>query len=354
MAMRKRGWAKARQYSARASLVILAGLIVWSLAGNSHAAGLLDRSLALLNSNASTATSYSISFTIPSNSPVGSIRFLFCSNSPLEIDPCDAPSGFDASTATIGAQSGFGVMTIRSQDANSIVVGNDPTAVVPPKPVSFTFDGITNPDDIGSYYLRLFTFSSDDGTGSRVDYGGLAFAINNNVQITSEVPPFLAFCTGVTIGGFTCDTADGNYINLGILRPTQSSSATSEMLAATNAGDGYYVQVTGTTLTSGNNTIQAITSPDISRPGTSQFGINLRQNSDPAKGSEPSGPGTGAAVGDYTLADRFTFNSGDTVAQSLGADDFRKYSVTYLVNISSSQPGGIYASTLTYVATGNF
>lgn len=329
-------------------------LLIYAVVGNSQAAGLLDRSLTLSNSTPSSAASYTVNFTIPSGSPVGSVRFLFCSNTPLEDDPCDAPSGFDTSAATIGSQSGFGVMTIRSQDANSIVVGNDPTAVVPPKPVSFSFDNVTSPADTGSYYLRLSTYGSNNATGSRIDYGGLAFAINNNVSITSEVPPFLAFCSGVTISGFLCTGASGDSINLGILSAAHSTSGQSQLLGATNAGDGYNVQVNGTTLTSGNNVIQALASPDISRPGTQQFGLNLRLNSDPAAGEEPSGAGSGSGAGNYALADRFTFNSGDLVAATLGSDDFRKYTVTYLVNVPSNQHIGVYTTTLTYVCTGNF
>ena len=345
---------RATYLAARIFALILVSILLYALAGQTHAANLLDRSLTLSNSNASSSASYTVGFTIPSNSPVGSIRFLFCSNTPLEIDTCDAPNGFDVSAATIGAQSGFGIMTIRTQDANSIVVGNDPTAVVPPKPVSFTFDNVTSPNDIGSYYLRLSTYSSNNGTGGRIDFGGLAFAINNNVQITSEVPPFLAFCSGVTISGFTCAGASGDSVNLGILSSSRSSSGQSQLLGATNAGDGYNVQVNGTTLTSVNNVIQALASPDISRPGTPQFGLNLRLNSDPAVGAEPTGAGSGSGVGNYALADRFTFNSGDLVAATSGSDDFRKYTVTYLANVPTGQHIGVYTSTLTYVCTGNF
>src|SRR4051812_13874001 len=63
-----------------------------------HAYGdqiLLQRALRLDNSVPSASASYQISFTIQDPDPVGSINLLLCSNSPLETQPCTAPSGMD-------------------------------------------------------------------------------------------------------------------------------------------------------------------------------------------------------------------------------------------------------------------
>ena len=193
-----------------------------------------------------------------------------------------------------------------------------------------------------------------NASGTAVDFGGLAFAIASNLQISSYVPPYLDFCEGVTITSFNCASASGSYINFGDFNANRSSQASSQMLVATNAANGYVIQVAGTTMTSGNNIVNALTTDTSSHPGTSQFGINLRANNFPLIGADPSGPGLGYAASGYNNPDNFKFISDDVVASSPVADDYRRYTVSYLVNIPSDQPVGVYDSTLTYVCAGSF
>lgn len=312
------------------------------------------RSLQLSNSQSGQTADYKVSFTIQDPSAVGSLRLDFCDNSPLEASSCTAPNGFDVSSATLVQSNGFIDMSIQSASANSVLLSRPSTPVSPPLTVIFTLKGVTNPADSGSYYLKVFTYGSTDGTGSRISFGAMAFAVNSIINISAEVPPYLLLCTAVNIGGFDCANASGNYINFGNLSTNHSSSATSQSLVATNAVNGYTLVITGTSLTSGNNVIPALTASDISRPGTSQFGLNLRANSDPATGQDVSGPGAGQPTASYDTPDRYLFVSGDTVAGSAAPEDFRKYTSTYVVNISSGQPVGDYASTISYVATANF
>jgi len=312
------------------------------------------RSLQLSNSQASQVGQYEVAFTIQDASAVGSLKLDFCSNSPLEGVSCTAPTGFDASNATLVQSNGFIDMSITSRTPNSLVLSRPPTPVAPPLTVIFTLTNVTNPSDNGSYYLKVSTYGSIDATGSRISFGAMAFAINNIINISAEVPPYLLFCAGVTISGLDCSSVTGNYINFGNLSVNQSSSATSQFLVATNAANGYNVSVNGTSLTSGNNVITALSSQDISRPGVSQFGMNLRANSDPNVGSDPTGPGTGQPSADYNTPDKYTFRSGDNVATFGAVEDYRKYTASYIINISRDQPSGVYASTLTYTSTANF
>jgi hypothetical protein len=299
-------------------------------------------------------TNYEVSFTINTSSNVGSIGLLFCSNDPLEADACTAPTGFDVSNATVTPQNGIIDITKQSSTANSYVLTHTPSVVVPPLTVVFSLNGVVNPSAIGSYYLRIATYASTDGTGPSLDFGGLAFTMNDTLSISTRVPPYLGFCTGVTITGTDCSQATGDYINFGNVSSTRTSSASSQFVVATNAQNGYQVQVTGTTLTSGNNVINTSAFPDVSRPGTSQFGMNLRANTDPVVGADPSGPGTGVPLAPYDTANKFLFRSGDAIADATTTNDYRKYTVSYIVNVALDQPVGVYASTLTYVATGNF
>jgi hypothetical protein len=222
------------------------------------------------------------------------------------------------------------------------------------QPSSYTLDNVVNPSADGSYYIRLQTFSSDDASGAETDHGGLAFAINAQVSITAKVPPYLLFCGGVSIPSFDCDTAAGDYINFGNLSSASTSSAQAQLLIATNAGNGYAIDYGGTTLTSGNNIIPALNVADVSRPGVSQFGINLAANQDPAIGLNQQGPGAGSVAPAYAQPNLYKFLANDVVATSTGTSDYTRYTVSYVANISKTQPAGVYASTLTYVALANF
>jgi hypothetical protein len=121
----------------------------------------------------------------------------------------------------------------------------------------------------------------------------------------------------------------------------------------TNAGFGYAVSVNGNTMTSGNNFIPGVGTLSTSQIGQSQFGINLRANSTPSVGADPSG-GSGIPTANYNSPNRFTFNSGEVIASSTFVSDNEKYTVSYIVNINTAQPIGIYNTTLTYLCTATF
>lgn len=126
------------------------------------------------------------------------------------------------------------------------------------------------------------------------------------------------------------------------------------MIAATNADFGLAIAAYGTTMTSGNNIIPALTTPTVSAPGNAQFGLNLRNNSDPDIGEDPSGGGVAMPTAAYNIPNRYVFNSGDIVATSPAVTDTRKFTSSYIVNVSSSQPPGVYTATLTYICTATF
>lgn len=318
-------------------------------------ADLLPNRQVLLSDGTLSATStYSFSFDLVSTSDIGSIQFQFCADTPIIGSPCLAPSGFDASGASLADQTGeIGFTAEAGQPNNQIVLTR--TASTPVAgPVSYTFDNVINPDAEGSYYVRLQTFTSEDASGSANDYGGLAYSINNAVSITTTVPPFLLLCTGVTITGTDCTTASGEYINFGELSSNVARTASTQMVIATNAMFGYSLSINGTTMLSGNNTIPALTANDVSRPGTNQFGVNLRSNTDPSIGSNPSGSGVATVSANYNITNRFRFVSGEQIASSATSDAYRKYTASYLVNIAKGQAPGIYVSTITYICTATF
>ena len=116
------------------------------------------------------------------------------------------------------------------------------------------------------------------------------------------------------------------------------------------------VTVSGNTLTHSNesDTITAIgATATSSSAGTEQFGINLKDNSAPNVGANPSS-GSGAAYGEYATVDDFAFNSGDTIASSSGTSDTTTFTISYIGNITDTTEPGDYSTTLTLIATGTY
>jgi len=156
-----------------------------------------------------------------------------------------------------------------------------------------------------------------------------------------------------------------------LFSPADTATATSQMAASTNANNGYSITYAGTTLTSGSNTVNALTgaSGTLGTRGLSQFGLNARANttttSTTAIGTDvaPSANGTNfkgePAVGTgYDTVDKFKFVTGQSVADSAnggaGPSDAQIFTVSYIVNVSGGQPVGTYTTTLTYVCTPQF
>lgn len=313
-----------------------------------------ERSLTISDSQAGATARYKFSFQSIATDPIQTVLLQLCANDPFAGAPCVAPTGLDVSAAVLTSQSGDTGFTISPQSsANQIVLTRPPAASNSGQNV-YEFSGIINPSDKGSYYGRIQTFTGTDIGGDSIGFGGLAFTINSGVDINATVPPFLLFCVGVTVQGFNCNSVSGDYVNFGEFDSRQSSQGSTQMLAATNAVDGYTIRVNGRTLISGNNVIPALVSNDVSRPGVSQFGLNLRANSAPVGGQDVAGAGNGQPVGDYNQPNFFRFNAGDIVAASALPDEARKYTTTYIVNVSRDQAPGIYVSTMNYIALGNF
>lgn len=319
-----------------------------------NGAQLGKRSLQMSSSIGSEKATYKLGFTLSTAGTLGSIKVEFCTTSPAIGDPCTPPTGFTSSAATLVDQSGqVGFSLAAPPSANVFILKRLPLPSTV-GPVSYTLDGVTNPRDAGSYYVRIQTFASSDATGSSSDYGAIVIAINNNLSITAEVPPYLIFCAAVSIPTYNCTSATGDYINFGELSSKIASAGTSQMLAATNAKSGYTITLSGTTLTSGNNVITALVVPDVSRPGTVQFGMNLKANISPSGGNEPTGPGVAVPAVGYAKPNFYRFIPGDVLVSTSVPDDIRRFTSSYVANIPSNQAAGVYVSTVTYICLGSF
>ena len=310
-------------------------------------------------------------FTLPGGNSVGSIQFLYCTTAS---GACTTPAGLDTTSSTLGSETGATGFVIDTADVNgSPYLTRTAAAVGANTPVTYQLQTITNPTTTNqTFYVRISTFTSTDTTGSALDTGTVAASTATPIVLNGTMPESLVFCTGGTVGLTAgvpdCSTASSGSVSFNqLFSPTDTATATSQMAASTNAGSGYAITVAGPTLTSGSNTISAMTSTGFGIRGTSQFGLNLKANtvttSTPAVGTEvaaaPNGTNyKGQAAANYNTVDQFKFNTGDTVANSAnggaGASDAQIFTVSYVVNVPGSQAAGTYTTTLTYVCTPTF
>lgn len=335
-------------------LVILFTAYAWPT-HHAGAAIIQDRSVVVASGTVSAVTTEDIRFTLPSPDNVGSLVLEYCSNLPWIGYICTAPTGFDASGATIDSQignTGFSVDSAHTT-ANRLVLTRS-AAPVANIPNEFILGNTINPSTPGSVvYIRISSQASTDGTGPTIDTGAVAFAVQNVFNVNAFVPPFLKLCVGITVAP-DCSSMVGDSIDLGELSSTVANKGQSQYATATNDPSGYVIFALGTTMTSGNNTIPSLSAPAASFPGTGQFGINLRANLIPAVGQDPVGVGTGTPTPNYNIPNRFVFNDGDSITSASLPSDYNRMTVSYLVNVPKNQPSGIYATTITYVATVQF
>ncbi len=343
-----------RLYTVMALLLVLA--VPFYYMNLVIAAQLTDRSLQMSDSTAgATNVLYNFNFTTATAGDVGSLTFEFCSNYLFDaIDVCDPPAGFNAAGVSIASQSGLnGFVIDSSSNTNKVVVVRNSPQTIPVTPVGMQFAGMTNQSADSSFYVKIATYISTDASGAHTDTAMLVAATNQSITVTTEVPPYLYFCTGISIDGFNCGTATGNVIDFGELSTAQARVGTSQMLASTNAPYGYSVTLFGSTLTAGTNVIPAMNT-QASLPGTSQFGLNTRENSNPNVGTEPIGSGFTTAKGGYNSPNLYRFRSGEIVVSNNTSDDFRKFTVSYIANKNQNQAVGRYVATLSYICLANF
>ena len=355
---------------------LLAGIAV-QLVPPKHAAAaqISNRSLTLQagasdgGSKAGGVVNHLFNFTVPGGN-VGSIQFLYCTTAS---GACTTPTGLDTTSAALGSENGAtGFSMVNTTNGAPYLTRS--AAVIPASTVlTYQLSSITNPTTENmTFHVRISTYSSTDATGGVVDSGTVSASTATQIVLDGTMPESLVFCTGETIGLTAgvpdCATATDGTISFNqLFSPTDTATASSQMAASTNAGTGYNISVTGPTLTSGANTITAMSAAAAGVRGASQFGLNLKANttttSNPAVGIEvaPASNGTnyrGQAATDYDTVDTFKFVSGNSVANSAnggaGGSDAQIFTASYIVNVPGSQPAGTYTTTLTYICTATF
>lgn len=325
------------------------------ISSHSYAAEISNRSVSSTSAIPSAQASQTFTFNVINSSTIGSIEFEHCANSPFIGAPCVAPTGFSALAATLSAQStntGFTIDIINSSINRTVLTRVAASGI--PGATSYTFANIINSSVSNqTTYVRIALFSSTDGTGPRGDSGAVAYATVGAFSVGAYVPPYLIFCAAVTVA-LDCSSSTGLLISFGELSSSATKAATSQFSGATNDPTGYSVSIAGQTMTAGNQAIPPMSSNAGSSIGSGQFGINLRSNGVPSVGADPTGAGTAAVNAPYNTPNQYRFVNGEQLTNTTLPTDYNLHTVSYIVNISSSQSPGYYATTMTYIATAAF
>jgi hypothetical protein len=318
-----------------------------------------NRSDVMGSSAASATTTHTISFTTVTGASIGSIGFQFCTTA---YTSCIEPAGMATTSASLTAQSGTGAtgFTIVNTADGAPYLTRSASNINGSVAVSYTLSGIVNPNSTNTeFYVRVATYTGTDGATGLVDNGVIAVSTSTQIVVSGTMPESLVFCVGTS--GTDCSNMSGAAVSLGVFSPTVASVGTSLMSASTNASSGYAITLSGTTLTSGANTIPAMGTQSLNSSGntaattgTSQFGTNVRANTSPSVGADVTGTGTGAGLGGYNTTNLYRFFTGDTIASAAGPTKANLFTNSYVVNVGGDQAAGVYTSTLTYICTATF
>lgn len=384
------------------------------------------RSLKLQNSATGTGGSlasgivdHQFNFTIPTAAGSGqSIEFKYCTNANIDTGgTCTTPHGLSTTGAGVKENAETGdaaTFTTFANTTNGAMVVSA-AAAVPASNIasSVQFTGVTNPDGtdctggatVGcTFFVQIEFYSGSGATGTLLASGTVAASVNQQIQLTGQMPESLIFCTGGTVKENVnnipdCTTATSGNISFNkLFSPTSTAFASSQMAASTNGLEGYAITVSGAQLSDGTNYIPGIgdtgaaSKTSASTVGTSVFGMNLVADADanatspaltaltPAEAASaaitPASDGTsymGIAHANFNTDSTYGFKDSGTNGLTLALNDIagsdyaaggptgaakptdaQIYTATYMVNVAANQPAGSYVTTLTYICTPTF
>lgn len=363
----------------------------------------VTRSIKMSNSQTSAGSvTYDVTFSESSSSYPATIKGIvvdFCSTDPIPGDTCTAPAAPFAVTSTftndgdsvtnnasISGWTGGILNSGRTFDATSATgVATSSTAYV----FNFQLTGVTNTATLGSFYARIFTYTTTAGAtgytdtnpnagGGEQDYGGIALSTANVVDVTAKVQEQLTFCVYTAT---TCATQSGTPAvslgNSGILSSTAYWVDNSTKYdIQTNAQTGATVTASApTTLTGpGGATINALTTAatGTSIVGASEWGMctyagtagggtsgTFTPNTNYNGGTTACNATNVTAGSGTTSGVKYYFNGigstyGDPIATQGAGSGYTGNVVPIIASTSAAQAAGIYTMTLDFIATGTF
>lgn len=308
---------------------------------------------------ASTASNHDITFTTPTGVTSGQTIVLTWNNSTsidASLDYTDIDVLDDGANVTLaGTPSGATWGAVRTS-GTVITLTNGTTPVVAASVIRIKIG--TNATNQSTGVRQITNGPAGTTTltiagGTFADSGTISTPIiaDDVVNVTATVNQTISFTVSDnTIGFGTLATANARYATGDTLGTTSDTSAHT-VAVATNAANGYTVNLQGATLTSGANTITSIGASEVvSSAGSEQFGIYATK----------SGGVNGTITTRYNdnATPKFAYNAtgstSDTLATGTTATSTETYSIHYIANIAGTTEAGSYATNITYVGTGNF
>lgn len=361
---------------------LLLATIVPSLAS---AAQMTERSIAL-SSSAKDADSVSYQVKFTASAGAGAFVIEFCDNTPLLGETCDAPSGFDVSSATAA---GF---THDTSGDNSAANRYTATGTITSGANTITLAGVNNPTNAGALYARIVTYTDGTGAGgyttaapgTHIDDGGIAMYITDSASVSAAVLESMTFCVAKVAPTKDCANAAANPpvlklgedVGDGVIALVPSALSTGDLFAqiSTNASTGAIVNLkSSATDCGGLLRAGAPTACDIAPAGTSgtfalgtaKFGVKAVADTDPS-GATSAGtfqPAAGSAYDDTNYRLNGLANNSAGVTSTYGdpfldTDDGpinnRNMKLTFAASIANNTPAGKYSADLSLIATGKF
>jgi len=141
--------------------------------------------------------------------------------------------------------------------------------------------------------------------------------------------------------------------NLGVLSTERTATKiTSIKIRSYLIAGGYSLQIIGEAPKYGDHYLNTSGSPMASTPGTEMFGINVVANTSPAVGANPvQVPADqqvfGVANDNYKIPNKFMYQSEDVIAHGQTDSGRTDYTISMIVNISSTTPAGKYTGDFT-------
>ena len=147
--------------------------------------------------------------------------------------------------------------------------------------------------------------------------------------------------------------------HLGVLATDRTATKETLVQVRSHLAGGYFLQVYGQAPVYAGHALHTPSSPVASATGTEQFAINAVANTVPSVGGDPvytsSAPVEGTVLtANYRTADRFMYQSGDTIAEVTGESSQIQFTISMIVNVAGSTPAGHYSGDFSAVVTPTF
>lgn len=324
-----------------------------------QAATLTSVSNTMSSQKVSASSTHSIKFTTPTGAaentdtivitfPTGfsfvgkatsSISFTHGPSTGLETTEVIGPTG--STTAWSATFTGTASTTL-TLTAPSDGVGTAALAANDRVIIGLTNASSTNPATPGSYSIAISGTFGDNGTTT------VSIVNDDQVAIDATVAQSITFSISDNSVSFGVITSGASRYASGTAAGDASEVEAHNLVVGTNASNGYTMTASGTTLTSGSNTITPIgASNTAASTSIEQFGLRLVASG-----------GLGAVAAPYASSSSgFAFDTAsfpDVVATSTSATANTTYSARYIANIAANTEAGSYTSTITYVASANY